>query len=71
MRVLITASAFLLTLMTLALVPAQEPKGEYVKKATRAESARATLVLSGRAQRLAVANLFTRSRRVMAALEAS
>ena len=35
------------------------------------ESARATLVLSGRAQRLAVANLFTRSRRVMAALEAS
>ena len=35
------------------------------------EAARASSVLSGRAQRLAVANLFTRSRHVMAALEAS
>jgi hypothetical protein len=35
------------------------------------EAARASSILSGRAQRLAVADLFTRSRRVMAMLEAS
>jgi hypothetical protein len=35
------------------------------------EAARASSILSGRAQRLAVADLFTRSRHVMAALEAS
>jgi hypothetical protein len=38
---------------------------------SRREAARASSVLSGRAQRLAVADLFTRSRHVMAALEAS
>ena len=47
MRVLITASAFVLTLTALALLPAQEPKGEYVKKATRADTARATLASFG------------------------
>ena len=35
------------------------------------ESARASSILSGRAQRVAVAGLFARSRHVMAALEAS
>ena len=48
MRVLIPASALLLTLTSLALVPAQPPAGEYVKKGTRADTVRATLASFGR-----------------------
>jgi hypothetical protein len=47
------------------------PEFSPVLRHVAGESARASLVLSGRAQRLAVANLFSRSRHVMAALEAS
>jgi len=50
---------------------AQRPEFAPVLRYVGGEAARASSVLSGRAQRLAVANLFTRSRHVMAALEAS
>ena len=46
MRVVLPA-ALLLTFTSLALVPAQSPQGEYVKKATRAETVRATLASFG------------------------
>jgi hypothetical protein len=50
---------------------AQRPEFSPLLRHVAGEAARASSVLSGRAQRLAVANLFTRSRHVMAALEAS
>jgi hypothetical protein len=50
---------------------AQRPEFSALLRHVAGEAARASSVLSGRAQRLAVANLFTRSRHVMAALEAS
>jgi len=50
---------------------AQRPEFSPLLRHVAGEAARASSVLSGRAQRLAVANLFTRSRQVMAALEAS
>jgi len=50
---------------------AQRPEFSPLLRHVAGEAARASNVLSGRAQRLAVAELFTRSRHVMAALESS
>jgi hypothetical protein len=50
---------------------AQRPEFSPVLRHVAGEAARASSVLAGRAQRLAVANLFTRSCHVMEALEAS
>jgi hypothetical protein len=50
---------------------AQRPEFSPLLRHVAGEAARASSVLSGTAQRLAVANLFTRSRHVMAALETS
>jgi len=50
---------------------AQRPELSPLLRHVGGEAARASSILSGRAQRLAVADLFTRSRHVMAALEAS
>ena len=50
---------------------AQRPEFSPVLRHVGGEAARASSILSGRAQRIAVARLFTRSRHVMAALEAS
>jgi hypothetical protein len=50
---------------------AQRPELSPLLRHVGGEAARASTILSGRAQRLAVADLFTRSRHVMAALEAS
>src|SRR5437762_1981245 len=47
MRVVLPASVLFLTCTSLALVPAQSPPGEYVKKDTRAETVRATLASFG------------------------
>jgi hypothetical protein len=48
---------------------AQRPEFSPLLRHVGGEAARASSVLSGRAQRLAVADLFRRSRHVMAALE--
>ena len=48
---------------------AQRPEFSPLLRHVAGEAARASSILSGRAQRLAVADLFTRSRHVMAALE--
>ena len=50
---------------------AERPEFAPVLRHVAGEAARASSVLSGRAQRLAVADLFRRSRHVMAALEGS
>ena len=50
---------------------ARRPEFSPLLRHVAGESARASSILSGRAQRLAVDSLFTRSRHVMAALEAS
>jgi hypothetical protein len=50
---------------------AQRPEFSPLLRHVEGEAARASSILSGRAQRLAVAGLFARSRHVMAALEAS
>ena len=49
----------------------QRPEFSPLLRHVAGESTRASSILSGRAQRLAVDSLFTRSRHVMAALEAS
>jgi hypothetical protein len=56
---------------SMGTLAAQRPEFAPLLRHVGGEAARASSVLSGRAQRLAVANLFTRSRHVMAALEAS
>jgi hypothetical protein len=56
---------------SMGALAAQRPEFSPLLRHVAGEAARASGVLSGRAQRLAVANLFTRSRHVMAALEAS
>jgi hypothetical protein len=56
---------------SLGSLPAQRPELAPLLRHVGGEAARASSILSGRAQRLAVADLFSRSRRVMAALEAS
>ena len=50
---------------------ARRPEFSPLLRHVAGESTRASSILSGRAQRLAVDSLFTRSRHVMAALEAS
>ena len=50
---------------------AQRPEFSPLLRHVAGEAERASSVLSGRAQRLAVGDLFTRSRHVMAALESS
>src|SRR3954468_16596153 len=44
---LVPFAALSLTIAAVALVQAQEPQGEYVKKATRADTVRATLASFG------------------------
>jgi len=56
---------------SLGSLAAERPELSALLRHVGGEAARASSVLSGRAQRLAVADLFTRSRHVMAALEAS
>jgi hypothetical protein len=56
---------------SLGSLTAQRPEFAPLLRHVAGESARASSILSGRAQRLAVDDLFTRSRHVMAALEAS
>ena len=56
---------------SLGSLAAGRPEFSPLLRHVAGESARASLVLSGRAQRLVVANLFSRSRHLMAALEAS
>ncbi len=56
---------------SLGSLAAQRPEFSPLLRHVAGESARASSILSGRAQRLAVDDLFTRSRHVMAALEAS
>ena len=55
---------------SMGALAAQRPEFSPLLRHVAGEAARASSVLSGRAQRLAVADLFTRSRHVMAALEA-
>jgi hypothetical protein len=55
---------------SLGTLAAQRPEFSALLRHVAGEAARASSVLSGRAQRVAVADLFTRSRHVMAALEA-
>jgi hypothetical protein len=55
----------------LGSLAAGHPEFSPLLRQVAGESARASSILSGRAQRLAVAGLFARSRHVMAALEAS
>lgn len=56
---------------SLGSLAAQRPELAPLLRHVGGEAARASNILSGRAQRLAMADLFTRSRHVMAALEAS
>ena len=56
---------------SLGSLAARRPELSPLLRHVGGEAARASNILSGRAQRLAVADLFTRSRHVMAALEAS
>ena len=56
---------------SLGSLAADRPEFSPLLRHVAGESARASLVVSGRAQRLAVASLFSRSRHLMAALEAS
>jgi hypothetical protein len=56
---------------SLGSLAAERPELSALLRHVGGEAARASSILSGRAQRLAVADLFTRSRRVMAVLEAS
>lgn len=56
---------------SMASLATRRPEFSPALRQVAGESARASNVLSGRAQRVAVAGLFDRSRHVMAALEAS